>query len=108
MSIQSPLGISESESMTAPLPVFGFRLDHAITPKWGVRTKYELFYLDSADEIEGAYSDFTLGVEHRTFRPVGFGLGLNRNALDFDVSSDNKRGAVNSVLNGYMLYVFLR
>jgi hypothetical protein len=108
MSIQSPLGISESETVTAPLPVFGFRLDYAITPKWWVRTKYELFFLDSADEIEGAYSDFTLSVEHRTFQHVGFGLGLNRNALDFDVSSDNKRGAVNSVLNGYMLYVFVR
>jgi hypothetical protein len=108
MSIQSPLGISESETVTAPLPVFGFRLDYAITPKWWVRTKYELFFLDSADEIEGAYSDFTLGVEHRTFQHVGFGLGLNRNALDIDVSSDNKRGAVNSVLSGFMLYVFVR
>lgn len=108
MSIQSSLGISEAETVTAPLPVFGFRLDYAVTPKWWVRTKYELFFLDSIDEFQGAYSDFTLGVEHRTFRHVGFGLGLNRNALDVEVSSDKNRGAFNSVLNGFMLYVFAR
>jgi hypothetical protein len=108
MSLQSPLGISEAETVTAPLPVFGFRLDYAITPKWWVRTKYELFFLDSIDEFQGAYSDFTISIEHRTFEHVGFGFGLNRNALDLEVTSDTKRGAFNSVLNGFMLYVFAR
>jgi hypothetical protein len=109
MSIQSAgLGIAEAESVTAPLPVFGFRLDYAITPKWWVRTKYELFFLDNFDTYEGALNDFTIGVEHRTFRHAGFGFGLNRNSLDVQVQDGSKQGAISTVLSGFMLYAFVR
>jgi hypothetical protein len=103
--LESPgLGISEAESVTAPLPVFGFRLDYAMTPKWWWRSKYELFFLDSVDGFQGAYSDFILAIEHKTFEHVGFGFGINRNSLSVDVSKANMSGAFSSVLNGFMLY----
>jgi hypothetical protein len=109
MSLQSAgLGIAEAESVTAPLPVFGFRLDYALTPKWWVRTKYELFFLDNFDTYQGTLNDFTISVEHRTFSHVGFGFGMNRNSLDLEVDDGAKRGAVNTVLSGVMLYVFVR
>ena len=101
-------GIAESSSVTAPLPVFGFRLDYALSPKWSVRTKYELFFLDNFDNYKGALSDFTLAVEHRTFPHVGFGFGLNRSSLDVEVNDADNRGAFSSVLNGLMLYVTVR
>jgi hypothetical protein len=108
-SLQSAgLGLAESNSVTAPLPVFGFRLDYAIAPKWWVRTKYELFFLDNVAAYEGTLSDFTISVEHRTFEHAGFGFGLNRNSLDLEVDEPNQRGAIKTVLNGFMLYVFLR
>ncbi|MDH5221116.1 MAG: hypothetical protein OEW94_07780 [Betaproteobacteria bacterium] len=101
-------GLAESNSVTAPLPVFGFRLDYAFTPKWWMRSKYELFFLDSADEYQGALSDFTIAVEHHTFKHVGFGFGLNRSSLDIEVQDPDQRGAFSSVLNGLMLYVTVR
>jgi len=101
-------GAAESSSVTAPLPVFGFRLDYAFTPKWWLRTKYELFFLDSVDAYQGALTDFTISVEHRTFQHVGFGFGLNRSSLDVEVEDPDKRGAFSSVLNGLMLYVTVR
>jgi len=108
-SLQSAGGfLAESESVTAPLPVFGFRLDYAFSPKWWLRTKYELFFLDSMDVYQGALTDFTISVEHRTFKHVGFGFGLNRSSLDLEVDDDNKRGAFSSVLNGLMLYAVIR
>jgi hypothetical protein len=101
-------GISEAESTTAPLPVFGYRLDYVLSPKWLIRTKYELFFLDSVDAYQGTLSDFTLAVEHRTLRHLGFGFGLNRSSLNIDVSKNNLHGAFGSVLNGFMLYAVVR
>ena len=100
--------LAESNSVTAPLPVFGFRLDYAFSPKWWLRTKYELFFLDSVDAYQGALTDFTISVEHRTFKHVGFGFGLNRSSLDLEVDDGNKRGAFSTVLNGLMLYAVVR
>jgi hypothetical protein len=102
------LGLAGSNSITAPLPVIGFRLDYAFTPKWWMRTKYELFFLDSVDKYKGSLSDFTLAVEHRTFQHVGFGFGLDRNSIDVEVTDTSKQGAFSSVLSGFMLYVTLR
>jgi hypothetical protein len=108
-SLQSAgLGLAESNSTTAPLPVFGFRLDYSFTPKWWMRSKYELFFLDSVDKYKGALSDFTIAVEHKTFTHLGFGFGLNRSSLDVEVDDANKRGAFSSVLNGLMLYAVVR
>ena len=102
------LAAAEATSTTAPLPVFGFRLDYAITPKWLVRTKYELFFLDNFDTYRGALNDFTIAIEHHTFKHVGFGFGLNRSSLDLEIDEDNKRGAFSTVLSGLMLYVTMR
>jgi hypothetical protein len=102
------LGIAESNSATAPLPVVGFRLDYAFTPKWWMRSKYELFFLDSVQSYTGALSDFTVSIEHLTFTHLGFGLGLNRSSLDLEVDDGSKKGSFSSVLNGLMLYAVIR
>jgi len=108
-ALQSSGGaIAESTSVTAPLPVFGFRIDYALTPKWWMRGKYELFFLDTVQSYTGALSDFTFAVEHRTFQHVGFGFGLNRSSLNLEVDDGSTKGAFDSVLNGLMLYVTVR
>jgi len=104
----SGLGLAESTSTTAPLPVFGFRLDYALTPKWWVRSKYELFFLDKIEEYRGSLNDFSLAIEHKTFDHVGFGFGFNRNSLELEVNTDSQRSAFNTVTSGFMLYVVVR
>jgi hypothetical protein len=79
-----------------------------LTPKWWMRGKYELFFMDSVQAYTGALSDFTIAIEHRTFQHVGFGFGLNRSSLDLEVEDPDKRGAFSSVLSGLMLYVTVR
>jgi hypothetical protein len=109
VSLQTASGsLAQSSSATAPLPVFGFRLDYALTPKWWMRGKYELFFLDSVDSFRGALNDFTLAIEHRTFQHIGFGFGLNRSSLDVEVEQTNYRGALSTVLNGVMVYAVVR
>ena len=88
--------------------MFGFRLDYAFAPKWQVRTKYELFFLDNFDTYQGALNDFTIAVEHRTFKHVGFGFGLNRSSLDLEIDDGSKQGSFSSVLSGLMLYMTVR
>jgi len=104
----SGLGLSEAAEVTAPLPVLGFRIDYALTPKWWVRSKYELFFLDKVDEYRGSFQDFTLGIEHQTFRHLGFGFSLNRSSLDVEASDNAVHTAFNGVINGYHLYLVIR
>jgi hypothetical protein len=102
------LGIAESNSATAPLPVLGFRLDYAFTPRWWMRGKYELFFLDSVQSYTGSLSDFTISLEHRTFTHLGFGFGLNRSSLDVEVDDGTKKGSFSSTLNGLMVFAVIR
>jgi len=45
-----------SESITAPLPLLGLRVDMAITPKWFLRSSFDWFYLEFGD-FRGAVFD---------------------------------------------------
>ena len=67
------LNVDQAESITAPLPVFGFRADFAITPKWLLRNNLDLFYLSISD-YEGSIINGRLGIEYNPFKHVGFGL----------------------------------
>ena len=73
-----------------------------------VRSKYMLFFLDRSDKYTGSLTDFTLAVEHCTFKHVGFGLGVNRSSLDIKVNQGRLSAGFNSVLNGFMLYAVVR
>ena len=97
--------ISASESATAPLPVVGFRLDYHLSPKWLVRSKYELFFIDRFDQFQGSLNDVTIAIEHNTFEHIGFGFGLNRSAITGKIYDGDTAGSFDSTLNGFMLYL---
>lgn len=77
---------SASEDVTAPLPVVGLRADIAITPKWYLRTGFDVFYL-SYDEYTGFLTDVRAGVEYKAFKNVGFGLGFETMHLEVEATS---------------------
>lgn len=64
-----------SESITAPLPVFGLRADFAITPKWFIKSSTEFFYLEY-DNFKGAIVDTRVAAEYKAFKHFGVGLAL--------------------------------
>jgi hypothetical protein len=69
-------GDAGGDSVTAPLPVIGGRLDVALTPKWYLRSSMELFYLEF-DTFKGSLADTLLSAEYRAWKHFSLGLGLN-------------------------------
>ena len=76
---------SQTESITAPLPLLGLRADFAITPKWILRNNVDLFYLKISDYL-GGIVDVRIGVEYNPFKNVGFGLSTE--ALNLRVEAE--------------------
>ena len=56
-----------SASFTAPLPVFGLRMDVALTPKWFLRTGSQIFYLEY-DSFTGSVFEFNAAVEYNPWK----------------------------------------
>jgi hypothetical protein len=85
------------------------RADFAITPKWFIRTRWDLFYLEISD-FRGAISSATVGVEYNPFKNVGFGLAFNNFKLNVEAEGDDYPsvdfvGAFEYDQVGAMLYV---
>jgi len=80
--------VSEAESVTAPLPVFNLRADVAITPKWFLRTKAQIFYLEIGD-FRGGIIDTLVGVEYMAFRNVGFGFNLENLSIGVEAEGND-------------------
>ena len=78
-----------NESVTAPLPVTGFRLTYKITRKWGVLASTDWFLLNYNDEYKGILSDTQIYAAHRTFKHVGFAGGINFQTFDVEWDDGN-------------------
>lgn len=91
--------------VTAPLPVFGLRMDYAITPRWLVHYRLETFFIDIKDKFSGSLIDSAIGTEYRLFKNVGLGLELSSFIFDADVTSTKYTGGLTDSYNGINLYV---
>ena len=98
-----------SASFTAPLPVFGLRMDVALTPKWFLRTGSQVFYLQY-DNFTGSVFEFRAAVEYNPWEHVGLGLGFDtlKVALEADgedYPSIDFKGNVDFAYSGIQLYL---
>jgi len=98
-----------SASFTAPLPVFGLRMDVALTPKWFLRTGSQVFYLEY-DNFTGSVLEFKVAVEYNPWKHVGMGLGFDtlKIALEADgedYPSIDFKGNVDFAYTGLQLYL---
>lgn len=80
-----------SADITAPLPVFGFRTDTSLTPRWCIRSGFELFYI-KIGEFTGAITDLTATVEYNPYKNLGFGLGFEDFGLKVKAEGSNYPG----------------
>jgi len=62
---------SAAESITAPLPVIGFRADYAITPKLLLKNRVNLFWLEISD-FKDTIVDILTIAEYRAFKHSGY------------------------------------
>jgi hypothetical protein len=80
-----------SESVTAPLPVFGLRADFAITPKWLLKTNLDLFYLEY-EQFKGAIYNTSVALEYKAFERVGFGVSTEIFNLSVEAEGNDYPG----------------
>ena len=101
---------SVSESITAPLPVIGFRTDYAITYRVFLKTRVDFFWLE-IDNFTGTLIDLQTLAEYRAFKHFAFGGGLNVTRLNVDSKKEGSWPGVDFVGNfridgaGVLLYL---
>jgi hypothetical protein len=70
------LGVTDAEKFFLPIPLPGFRMDVAITPKLWLRQRFEFMWL-GIDRYEGLLTDLSFALEYELFDHVALGFGYN-------------------------------
>jgi hypothetical protein len=105
----SGLSVAETSlKFTAPLPVLGLRMDFALTPKWFMRSGYQIFYVEYQG-FKGKLSEMRGAVEYLPFKHFGFGLGLDSLQVSLEGSGKDYpnvdlSGSANFGYTGLQLY----
>ena len=94
----------ESASVDAPLPNIGFTYAHALSSRWGFRTRLDWFSAD-IHPYDGIFINASAGFFYRMTERFGAGFNYNFVQLDVGVDGDNWRGEVETRYDG--LYVYL-
>jgi hypothetical protein len=98
---------SNTESVTAPLPVFGLFASYNFTPQLSVYYNYQWFFINYEDTVKGGLQDFILGLEYRLVENVSLGVAYNRFALHLEAKNNSSTTFVDTNWNGGMLYAGL-
>ena len=97
-------GLEESTSATAPLPVFGFTGRYNFLPKLSVTFNWKTLELEVGD-FGGTFRDTSIVAEHRTFKRLGFGFGLQRFDFNLEATKDKFSGSFENRWDGIYLYL---
>lgn len=93
----------ESVDFLAPLPVLGFRLDYAITPRFHMGGAIDYFGL-SIDKYSGSFMDLLISAEYQVYENFGAGIGLNFTSLDVKIDKGIKY-EIDQSITGVLAYV---
>jgi len=100
----SGISQSQTESATAPLPVWGFFAGYKFSPRLSAYYNYQVFNINYQDRFVGGLQDFVIGLEYRLFRNFALGTAYNRFALHLKAKADTTTLYLDSSWNGAMLY----
>lgn len=102
------INVNETARFTAPLPTLGLRMDFAITPKWFLRSNFEVFYVE-IKEFTGTIYESGVAIEYIPWKHLGFGLGFN--TFDLSIEADGEdypgidfKGELGFRYTGLLLY----
>ena len=101
---EAQLGNAESDSVTAPLPVFGLRGEYELADKWKFRASAEFFALEY-EEYDGSLIDFYAGVDYQLWDKASIGLGINSVTIDVGVDRPGFDGEIDWQYDGALLFV---
>ena len=85
---------SETGDLLAPLPTTGVYGAYALTPKWLVCGRVDVFSL-SYDVYGGSLTNATIGVDYRFFRNFGLGAAYRHIDCDLNVTKGRFNGGIN-------------
>jgi hypothetical protein len=99
----APLG-SQSEKVTAPLPVISAYGQFALTDRWAVAGRMDRFAL-KYDNFSGNLTGIGLDLMYQPFKHVGFGLGSRALALKMEAEDNGRKAQFKQTLQGPMAYM---
>jgi hypothetical protein len=96
------------QDITAPLPVFDFRMDFLVTPQTYFRFRLDFFYI-TIDNFTGSIADYELDYEWRFSKYVGVGVGYESFNMRIEGSGDGTglwqpSGTISTQYNGIIFY----
>ena len=104
VSLSSPGRTTESQAVTAPLPVFSLYSQFALTQRWALAARMDRFVLHYQD-FDGSLTGLALDLMYQPFRHVGFGLGTRALALDASATKDGRTASFRQTFQGPMLFM---
>jgi len=98
----------EGSDFIAPVPVIGFYLDYAFTPRSILRASAESIEL-SVSQNRGRVVTTEIALEYSVSRLVGLGLGLGHQSIEYGKNTEGKRLQARyqvQSLNAYLSFSF--
>ncbi len=96
--------VSSGSSVTAPLPVVGFKGQYTIIPETlFIDYKADFFYLEF-DTYTGSLIRSLFAIEYRFVEHVGVGLGFDSTIINVEMDDGDKKVNVDNTLSGFLLY----
>jgi hypothetical protein len=102
------VNVDETARFTAPLPTLGLRMDFAITPKWFIRSGFEIFYVE-IKEFTGTLYESNFAIEYIPWKHLGFDLAANVFNLSIEADGEDYpgidfKGEIEFRYSGLMFY----
>ena len=95
---------TEHNDVLAPLPVVSFYGQFALTERWAVNGRLDLFSL-SYDKYDGSVSSLGLDVTYQPFRHVGFGAAFRSLFINLQATDASKTLKFNQSFEGPLFFV---
>lgn len=95
---------SESEDVTAPLPVFTIYGQFALTDRWAVSARLDRLSLNY-DKYEGSIGSLGVDLMYQPFRHFGFGIGFRSTLFDLTIEEDGREFQARQTFQGPILFV---
>jgi len=93
----------ENVKFLAPLPVIGFRIGYAVTPRFHVNGSFDYFGI-AYDDYKGTFTDILITAEYQLYDNWSAGVGLNITALDLKIQ-DKALYEAEQNITGFLAYV---
>ena len=95
---------TEEQDITAPLPVLSFYSQFALTDRWALGSRVDLFSL-SYENYDGSLTAVGFDVMYQPFRHVGFGAGYRSLVIRFEAEKDARHLRAKQTFQGPLLFM---